>query len=126
MCFAEASLSHSLTTPLIKMEGDDALMTCVVQVRKDDNVSDNDDNDSDDDVIDDNDIPEPAQPDADVEAGDPREGWHQDPDCQHRRHHLRPQGLRHPRGRGPGVRPGHQVRHDDGYYFIQKSHFRLI
>ena len=59
-------MSHSLTTPLIKMEGDDALMTCVVQVRNDDN-----DNDSDDDVINDDNTLEPAQPDADVEAGDP-------------------------------------------------------
>ena len=65
-------MSHSLTTPLIKMEGDDALMTCVVQVRHDDdNDSDNDDNDSDDDVVNDDNAPEPAQPDADVEAGDP-------------------------------------------------------
>ena len=79
----------------------------------DDNDSDNDDNDSDYDVINDDNALEPAQPDADVEAGDPWEGWHQDPDRQHRGHHLRPPGLRHPRGRGPGVRPGHQVRHDD-------------
>ena len=27
----EPSLSHSLTTPLVKVEGDDALLTCVVQ-----------------------------------------------------------------------------------------------
>ena len=67
-------MSHSLTTPLIKMEGDDALMTCVVQVRNDDdNDSDNDDNDSDydDDHVNDDNALEPAQPDADVEAGDP-------------------------------------------------------
>ena len=60
------------------MEGDDALMTCVVQVRNDDdNDSDNDDNDSDDDddsddgVVNDDNTPEPAQPDADGEARDP-------------------------------------------------------
>ena len=52
-------MSHSLTTPLIKMEGDDALMTCVVQVRNDDNDNDND---SDDDDIDDvNEVPRPEQ-----------------------------------------------------------------
>ena len=63
-------MSHSLTTPLIKMEGDDALMTCVVQVRHDDD-NDSDDDDDDDDHVNGDNALEPAQPDADVEAGDP-------------------------------------------------------
>ena len=29
--FSAPSLGHSLTTPLVKLEGDDALLTCVVQ-----------------------------------------------------------------------------------------------
>ena len=31
LIFSDPNLSHSLTTPLVKIEGDDALLTCVVQ-----------------------------------------------------------------------------------------------